>query len=237
MYGDDFIIESTFPGGHKTLIDTIISSKMRFDCVVREYNSSASTYEKSLRLKSVVFEIWESLIDRFDYSGTVLDLGCGTGLIGTVVKRKYNAKFTGIDVTPEMVKLVNDYERVHIGLIENVMFELQSSFTHIVSAGVLSFVDTQYFEKIFSKMFQLASNSVSLVIDDVSDEYKELCAKNYAVIHFNHVETIENFPIPPGWCLVYKKRQFFWVSPRTGTQMYGLVLRYENSATSVDAKK
>ena len=177
-------------------------------------------------------EVYEKLIEKFDYSGTVLDLGCGTGLLGNIILRQYNAKLTGIDISPEMLKLAHRYEKVYVGLLENVVFELKPKFNHIISSGALTFVDNQYFEKIFSQMFHLASNSISLIIDDITDDFKSMCEKNHAVKIFNHVAAIAN--IPPGWSLVHKQRTFLWKSLRIGTEVFGLVLRYENS-NSIDA--
>ncbi|XP_037049961.1 D-alanine--D-alanine ligase-like [Bradysia coprophila] len=228
--GDDFVIESTFPGGHENLIETIISSKRRFDAILKEYNGvTASNYDAAIEVKGKnLFAIWECLTDTFDYGGTVLDLGCGTGLVGKIIKKKYDAKLTGIDLSPEMAKLIDNYEELHLGYMENVVVELKArSFNHIVSAGALAFIDQKSFVNLFVRLFFLATDSLTLIIDEMSDEFRTDCAVKYNVMLFNHADTVNNYSIPKGWNLVYSKRALLWTSPRIGTDIYGLVFRYE----------
>ncbi|XP_037049744.1 uncharacterized protein LOC119084028 [Bradysia coprophila] len=229
-YGDDFLIESTFPGGHENLIETIISSKRRFDAILKEYNGvAASNYDAAIEVKGKnLFAIWENLTDTFDYGGAVLDLGCGTGLVGKIIKKKYDAKLVGIDLSSEMVKLTDNYEKLHVGLMENIVVELKAkSFNHIVSAGALAFIDQKSFVNLFARMFSLATDSITVIIDEMNEQFLSDCAARYSVLLFNHAHTVNTFPIPRGWNLVYNKRELLWESPRIGTNIYGLVLRYE----------
>lgn len=227
-FGDDFVIESTFPGGHDSLVDTIITSRMRFDTVTQQFNKNASDYHKiALEFGGSIYSIWSHLFTKFEFGGTVLDLGCGTGYIGGLLQMSHKAKVTGIDASPEMTNMVKNYEKVYVGLIENVMLELNSTFDHIVSCGALMYCCKQTFELIFSKMFTLATQSITISVEDIDDKYISESDKKYNCSVYNHLETIKNFPVPTNWIEVYNKYDYFWESPRIGSKVSGIMLRYE----------
>lgn len=167
------------------------------------------------------------MIDTFDYRGTILDLGCGTGMVGKMIKNKYAAHLTGVDVSTEMVKLVDNYDEIHIGLMENLVLELKSTFKHVLCSSALEWLDEQSFDNLWNRLFRLSTKSITLIIAEISDEYKSKCTEHYNASLFNHVDSITKFPIPLEWSLVYKQKAPLWQSPRFGTNIHGLILRYE----------
>lgn len=227
-YGDDFVIESTYPGGHEAFVDTIISSRIRFDSINQVFIKFSSHYDTiATTLATSIYSIWTKLCEKFAFGGTVLDLGCGMGHLGRIIQLKYESTLTGIDLCPEMAKFATHYEKLHIGLIENVILELNSSYDHIISSGALLYCCKRSFDQIISIMFDCATDSITLAVEDLSDEYILKAVDICKCICYNHTKTIENLAIPSDWILVYKKREFFWKSPRMGILVFGTVVRYE----------
>ena len=70
---------------------------------------------------------------------TVLDLGCGSGLAGTIVKERA-VELVGIDLSPEMIELArarNIYDRLEVAEITAWLDEVESSFDLIISCDCL----------------------------------------------------------------------------------------------------
>ncbi len=204
---------------------------MRFDSVKREFANFSGTYKDVAgSVAASMYSIWSNLCDKLDFSGTVLDLGCGTGTLGSIIQQKYQStRMNGIDLCSEMTKFAKNYEMVHIGLMENVVLELNTTYDHIVTSGALLYCCNRNFEKIFSIMFNLATISITLTVEDLPDDYISESKKTYNMTCFNHTKAIENLDIPLDWTLVHKKRDFLWKSPKMGSLIFGTVLRYERN--------
>jgi predicted TPR repeat methyltransferase len=69
----------------------------------------------------------------------ILDLGCGSGLAGTVL-RPWAAQLSGVDLSPEMVELARKrgiYDRLEVAEITSWLQDSSRSFDLIVSCDVL----------------------------------------------------------------------------------------------------
>jgi predicted TPR repeat methyltransferase len=79
--------------------------------------------------------------DRFV---TVLDLGCGTGLMGEALKSFHIGKLVGIDISQNMLREADKrglYGELICGDLEPVMAERRDSFDLIVAADVFIYID------------------------------------------------------------------------------------------------
>lgn len=131
--GDDLVIEHTFPGGHGALMDVMLATKLLqqrkiqaqcqritalFDRMAPGYND---VWQKTgLREFQILFTA------RYDFSGSVLDLGCGTGAFGKILDEQgIRPKIHGIDISPGMLKQpwVKQYyqQPVRIGPVEELV--------------------------------------------------------------------------------------------------------------------
>lgn len=113
------------------------------------FDNFAKNYEKTLKI------IEYKLIDYIKnlnqtFSGKILDIGCGTGLLGEVIKHKDNY-LVGIDISKEMIKLANDkniYDE--LGQTNALSYlELGEKFDYIFALDVFGYVGD--FEKIIDK--------------------------------------------------------------------------------------
>ena len=112
-------------------MDHAIYDKRRYPIVdVREgYAEWVSTYEQIVQ-----DEMDLHLLDRLktiDWSALrlVLDLACGTGRIGTWLKRRCAAIIDGIDITPEMLEVARSkdvYRALHVADVSSTGLPIQA---------------------------------------------------------------------------------------------------------------
>ncbi|KAG0048007.1 hypothetical protein BGZ83_006969 [Gryganskiella cystojenkinii] len=230
-FGDDDVIRECFPGGHVGLMETLISAKMpnitnlgikeRYDVFSARYNDSYSTTSCPT--------ISREIATRYSFQGEVLDLGCGTGCFGEIVQSLQSSTvFTGIDISPRMAEQATHYKKVYIGAIQNVI-PFVGSFDHVVSFGVLHFLDQESLSTVLHRCFSIARRSITVGVEDIPDIYnKHLLELDLACMYsHNHTSFFSSYAIPEGWRLVYMQREHFWNSPKTGDEIYGTTLRFE----------
>lgn len=88
----------------------------------------------------------------------VLDAGCGTGLAGEELKKKGFKKITGIDVSPESLKLIEErkpglYEVTAVADLDSRINFEDNVFGAITCVGVLSYVND--YEMCFSEWIRV----------------------------------------------------------------------------------
>ncbi|KAF9899679.1 hypothetical protein EC991_008448 [Linnemannia zychae] len=231
-FGDDYVISHCFPGGHEGFMETLIKTKLRssrmqkvkttYDIMSDKYNDimHASNYPKVVR----------DIVSNHSFQGSVLDLGCGTGEIGTLIQAVHNATLTGIDISPKMVAQATHYNKVYLGEMQNII-PFVGNFDHVVSFGALHFLQKETFLNVLNKCFAQSRESITLGIEEISDEFnKRLAEMGKDHLHtYNNTSVIDSYAIPKGWHLVHKHRDFFWKSPSTGDEVYGTAYRFEAS--------
>ena len=127
--GDDLVVGEKFPGGQAAFFDMLLATKQmqlgwnraENDHVAEIYNKFAPTYH-SVWSSSRLSEMQKNLITNWNYSGTILDVACGTGGFGELLHaRGIQAEVTGIDVSPGMLENVNCkkyYKELRVGPME-----------------------------------------------------------------------------------------------------------------------
>jgi cyclopropane fatty-acyl-phospholipid synthase-like methyltransferase len=182
-----------------------------------------------------MYQVWREIVSdpENEYAGTILDLGCGTGAVGKLIREKYpSARLTGVDISPEMVVNAQEtYQTIHLGLMENVIMDtekLGGSFNHVVALAVFQFINREHFALILNRAFELATNSVTLTVEDMPEKYAQGLLKiNPTFVMFDHVDYIEDFVPPKGWCLAGKRRDLLWTSIITGIKVDGITVWYK----------
>lgn len=232
-YGDDFVIETTFPGGHTALVDTIIASKQRFDFLQSFYAKFAPSYDAYVTGPNAqVLTIWSEIVQDNDFFGKVLDLGCGTGLLGNLIRRKHpSTQLIGVDLSPKMAEKAMSYVKVHVGLMENVLMDQElmgEGFDHVVAVGVFQFLGHNHFKLVVGRSFDLAKKSVTLTIERNEASYQtQLLNLHPSNVTWNHFEEMRQFQPPMGWRLAWKREDGLWTSPTTKQLISGLTVRFE----------
>jgi SAM-dependent methyltransferase len=205
--------------------------------------------------RSTAEKVISSLVSRFHFKGSLLDLACGTGVFGRLI-RKYQKSGTsngigngivyhdeningthdrhvGVDISPEMAQASEEagYDQCYVGPIQEVIPRISEKFDHIVCYQAIHFVNTFELSLVLSRCFQLALKSVTIGIDEIPNEYNKrirlLKPPANLMTSINHIQEIRNFGVPRGWKLTLEERHFGWTSPNSGVEVYTTVFHYE----------
>lgn len=109
--GDDLVVGETFPGAQAAFFDMLVATKriqqgysdQKYANVANQYDSFDG-YE-DIYLKSNYSKFQTALLDKFDFSGTVMDLASGPGVFGKILhESKHSAKVTACDLSAGMLQ-------------------------------------------------------------------------------------------------------------------------------------
>ena len=130
------------------------------------YDSSVEDVAAKTKYREWQIHYFASL----DYSGTVLDLACGTGIVGTLIHNAGSkTAIHGVDVSPlslQTDQVKEHYAHTTVGLIQEVIMSM-SEFDHIVRFGALHFLNRMEFNVTLSRILTLARKSIAFDVDDV----------------------------------------------------------------------
>lgn len=111
----------------------------------------APTYEQTMsRINYLLPEIMSQFIGNIN--GTIIDLGCGTGLLGEKIKNTYN-HLIGIDISAQMLQIAknkNIYDKLEQADIIEYCDHLTSD-SFITAADVMGYIGDP--EKLFRKIY------------------------------------------------------------------------------------
>lgn len=240
---EDLVIRDSFPGSHRALISVLVATNYfqtrthftRTEKVVGRYNEFAKDYDESVGVRSELPKVIASLVAMYDFEGSIIDLGSGTGQFGKLVKdyRHAQHQLVGIEPSEGMKKKCQQncpglYDHIHSGLMQDVIMTLPS-FDHVVAMDSMHFLDPDTFLLVMCRVFELARISVTLSLGEFTNDYNQaLLDRGMPFMHsFNHVQGLEAFGVPKGWKLVYQKRHFAWVSPHTHQSIFATIFRFE----------
>ena len=243
---EDTVIRAAFPGGHRALINMLITTKLLqqgkykdgVTLVAATFDKFSDGYDDSMAKNSQLYHLLKYLITTFDYSGTVLDLACGTGIFARKLFEHQKAHslspstIVGNDISKGMVdKNPNPaaYKEYRIGLLQQVIMDTTEQFDHIVCITSLQYLDEATLSAVLARMFFVAQKSVTITIDEVPEAYNESLEKKglkHMVVR-NHIPQLNSFGVPRGWRVACRRREFAWTSPHTGHDVYITTFRFE----------
>ena len=110
------------------------------------------------------------LISRHGITGgTILDVGCGTGMLKEVLGDAFN--FTGIDESPSMLERAEarQYDTLR-GSMETVLPNIASkSFDYVVAISSIMFVQDVYW--VLEQFRRIARHGVVVTVDDITPKW------------------------------------------------------------------
>ncbi|GAB6145775.1 methyltransferase domain-containing protein [Desulfocicer niacini] len=112
------------------------------------FDPGSSAYDRHM-LKGLDYRVPELMVNLLNTTDAshrkfdnALDLGCGTGLGGTVFKKKCN-RLTGIDLAPKMVEISRQksiYDALHVGNILELPSICNETFDLFIASDVLVYI-------------------------------------------------------------------------------------------------
>jgi SAM-dependent methyltransferase len=242
----DVVVRESFPGGHRAFVNVLIASHL-IQRKVKEngqsriadrYDTHSSKYDEQVSHLRII-SIYERIISLMDLSGSILELGSGTGLFGRLLEKKKELSLetttlTGIELSKGMIEKCREkglYKQVYHGSIQTTLPSL-GPFDHIISLSTLYFMSPEDFSLIMARSFQLALRSIAVTIDEIPDAHNELVRAmgDLHMIGRNHKDEMEKAfcdPPPAGWKLAETFREFAWKSPSTKCDVYMTIYIFE----------
>lgn len=239
---DDILISQTIPGGHSALLDMLIAAKKfsttattsSCETLASTFDSYSTVYHDAVS-KFEYYRKWQALARAFDYTGTVADLACGTGILGQVLHESGNsATITGMDLSPQMTAhpvVQKHYELpIRIGAMQDFVMQPQR-YDHVACLGALHFLDPVTFSTVLSRMFVMATKSISFDVEYFSPAYlaKMKIASNEVLPSWNHGPRWKGFLVPSGWKVVSEEYGLLYHYEEIGENVEGWVVRVERT--------
>ncbi|KAL8659568.1 MAG: hypothetical protein Q9226_000349 [Calogaya cf. arnoldii] len=252
---EDLPIKHTFPGGHRAIINIFVANytlrqkpsdiSRRISMVSDAYDGLAETYDAFVEQYTSFPAIVTEIVNSYRFAGSVLELGCGTGLFGRRLGRLPrkldlesmdpcngrsvpNGSLMGVDVSRGMVEKCRKegwYDEVLIGSLQDILPGL-SKYDHIVCLSALHFMTAPELSLVLARCFQLAQVSLTVSIDEIPFNHIQ-GPPGFFMESFSHVDEVIAFGVPPGWKLICQQRKLAWVSPLCGDRIHTTILRYE----------
>lgn len=249
-FGDDLVVEKTFPGGHYAIMEILIASHRiqhgvpatQYLTIASIHDKIATYYDKTSRTEPLELKIAENA-KSFDWTGSVLDLGCGTGYLGELLHAAGSqSDMVGVDLSPGMTaaESVKKFYRQPVAIepIQDFVFRgAEGSYDHVACYSTLHFFDNPTCAAIIARMFMLARKSVSFEIDDLSPEYLDAFSA-YADgrwSNWNNTCVGSRFPTPKGWKKVQDEPRYLYRSVHLHSEVHGRFFRYEKECQEVPA--
>jgi 2-polyprenyl-3-methyl-5-hydroxy-6-metoxy-1,4-benzoquinol methylase len=169
------------------------------------FNEEANNkYEKNAEKIAYFPVFFDEICQKYNFSGTVIDIGCGTGIGGKIIlKHNNSSKIIGVDFAEEMAKksIQNGYQNVYVGLMEEIIPVLVSKnvkFDHAISLSAIYHLPNNVVTNFLSSLFEIAEKSVTLEIEEITEEFLVNIERklNFRVPFFNNVPIVEEFRLP-----------------------------------------
>jgi len=179
------------------------------------YSEIAETYDSEFEAKAN-YQIPHLLINAFDNagfkSGSILDIGCGTGKLGAYIGPKF--KMTGIEISACMAKkaAVRGYREVYWGPAEEVLQHIPTkSVDHVVALSSLYFIEN--IDLIAYESIRIARKSVFVSLEQFDEETRKAMLAKGIEIH-NHSEKAFGKSI-------VTRNVHLWTRPHNGKSIQG----------------
>ncbi|KAJ6172182.1 hypothetical protein N7470_001249 [Penicillium chermesinum] len=199
---EDTDVKYGFPGSYPAVVNTYITNYFLMNPSRRSphFNEVAALFDDLSMTMAMRDSSW--ILPEITYQGTVLDLGCGIGNVGDALRAREQKGITeliGVDISRKMLdrcyhyggytELVHDRMEVHLSKRAEMV-------DHIFCAFALEFLPMEELYFVLARCFQLAKQSITLVIDNsAGSPERELL---YAL---DQAESVKMFQIQRGWHL------------------------------------
>ncbi len=133
------------------------------------YDSFSEKYDEKINSKSIDSKLMEEVVSVFDKykftSGSILDVGCGTGILKEYLGNKFN--YTGIDISNNMLSIAKSrgYEIISGEMLQNLERLENNSSDFVVCISALYW--TKDAEKIIEEMKRISKKAVLFTLEEI----------------------------------------------------------------------
>lgn len=185
---------------------------------VEFYTKIADEYDSLAISKTPYLDESVKILKKYNhFEGSLLDIGCGTGLLKQMLGEHF--EYTGIEPTPNMAKSARNrgYHQVIVGASEEVLPQIpDKSYDIVVALGSLLYV--QDIESVMKHLRRIAKKAFLITLDDVPGDF----IRNFACKVYNH----SRISVPDA---KEDYRLFAWRSPSLDIPVYcRLIYVYPN---------
>lgn len=182
-----------------------------YDKFSEKYDEAAKSSECNVQVYNEAKKIFQKYNHQ---TGTILDVGCGTGLLSEVLQG--NFEYTGIDISGGMLKYASErgYKTIH-QTIEDTLPKIESkSYDFVVSLSAFFLVKDLH--NSLNQINRIARKAILIGLDRLTDDYIQ---KAYLPVYdhsqVNIPNTLEDYFI------------LGWISPTLGTHIYTRMIYVE----------
>ncbi|MBW4625615.1 MAG: class I SAM-dependent methyltransferase [Brasilonema octagenarum HA4186-MV1] len=180
-----------------------------------KYSEKYDEVAKSPECKAQFHNEAKKIFRKYNHqTGSILDVGCGTGLLSDVLEG--NFEYTGIDVSGGMLKYASErgYKTIH-QTIEDGLPKIESkSYDFVVSLSALFLVEDIHTS--LNQINRIARKAILIGLDRLTDDYiKNAYLPVYDHSQVNIPNTLEDYFI------------LGWISPTLGTSIYTRMIYVE----------
>ena len=229
-----------FAGAEHAIFDVLLSSKRtqlgRPDTttIATAYDEMSPIFDDVITTQDTYHDMYKMYIETFDFTGTVLDLACGTGMFARCLRKaSVAANLSGVDISSASIALAQQYydEPIVLGDMYTEIMKA-GQYDHISCYGAMHFFDDVDFTAILVRMLMCARRSVSFEVDDLSKEYLDRinACEGPGWRNFNNKAALRDFGVPRGWTKVLERSAKLYRSPATGLEVGCIQVRFERNA-------
>lgn len=182
---------------------------------VKFYDNMADNYDQLAKDVGYLPEAVKVFEKYGNTHGEILDIGCGTGMLSSVLKGDFT--FTGIEPSHGMARQAGDrgYQVIEKGMEEALEDMADLSFDYVIALGCLLYVKDV--EPMLGHIRRIARKAFMITFDDLPQSYMD----EFTCQVYNHYDV----PVDDA---IESRRIYAWQSPSLGTKIYCRLI-YANS--------
>ncbi|MDJ0554016.1 MAG: class I SAM-dependent methyltransferase [Microcoleaceae cyanobacterium MO_207.B10] len=171
------------------------------------YDNHATKYDDIIKTPKSNVQYLNEAVKIFHqynhYQGSILDIGCGTGLLSELLQGDF--EYTGIDISAKMLDYAakRGYKTIHKP-IEKALAEIDShSYDFVFCLASLYFIEDA--QLVFEQIYRIARKTILITLIEATDEY----IKNHIIRVYDHSKMVIKNAVEDYFIIA-------WSSPTTG---------------------